>query len=159
MEVKQAVEELLPMWTEIDTDDALELLGPGTVDSRVRAFAVKQLARADDDVSIVFRAAASSPDPFIAEFQELMLYLLQLVQALKFESSASDTRSSRSTASAVSYDDSGLADFLVTRAVKNHVLGYRLYWYLTVEVALEDRQIGKMYAKVIFNFRERLQKV
>ena len=50
-EVKQAVEELLPQWTEIDTDDALELLGPGTVDSRVRAFAVKQLMRADDDVS------------------------------------------------------------------------------------------------------------
>jgi Phosphoinositide 3-kinase family, accessory domain (PIK domain) len=49
-EVKQAVEELLPQWTEIDTDDALELLGPGTVDSRVRAFAVKQLTRADDDV-------------------------------------------------------------------------------------------------------------
>jgi phosphatidylinositol 3-kinase len=53
MEVKQAVEELLPMWTEIDTDDALELLGPSTVDSRVRAFAVKQLARADDDVSLI----------------------------------------------------------------------------------------------------------
>jgi phosphoinositide 3-kinase-like protein len=53
MEVKQAVEELLPMWTEIDTDDALELLGPGIVDSRVRAFAVRQLARADDDARIV----------------------------------------------------------------------------------------------------------
>jgi phosphatidylinositol 3-kinase len=51
-EVKQAVEVVLPMWTDIGTDDALELLGPGTVDSRVRAFAVKQLARADDDVSI-----------------------------------------------------------------------------------------------------------
>lgn len=51
-EVKQAVEELLPVWTEIDTDDALELLGPGTVDSRVRAFAVKQLSRADDEVSV-----------------------------------------------------------------------------------------------------------
>ena len=38
------------MWTDIDMDDALELLGPGTVDSRVRAFAVRQLARADDDV-------------------------------------------------------------------------------------------------------------
>jgi phosphatidylinositol 3-kinase len=50
-EVKQAVEELLPQWTEIDTDDALELLGPNTVDSRVRAFAVRQLSRADDDVS------------------------------------------------------------------------------------------------------------
>lgn len=54
-EVKQAVEELLPMWTEIDTDDALELLGPGIVDSRVRAFAVKQLSRADDDVSLGFQ--------------------------------------------------------------------------------------------------------
>ena len=88
-----------------------------------------------------------------------MLYLLQLVQALKFESSASDTRSSRSTASAVSYDDSGLADFLVTRAVKNRVLEYRLYWYLTVEVALEDRLMGKMYGKVIFNFIKQLLEV
>jgi hypothetical protein len=52
--VKQAVEELLPQWTEIDTDDALELLGPGTIDSRVRAFAVKQLKRADDDVRFPF---------------------------------------------------------------------------------------------------------
>lgn len=42
------------MWTEVDTDDALELLGPGTVDSRVRAFAVRQLNRADDDVTIQF---------------------------------------------------------------------------------------------------------
>ena len=50
-EVKQAVEELLPQWTEIDVDDALELLGPNTVDSRVRAYAVKQLSRAEDDVS------------------------------------------------------------------------------------------------------------
>lgn len=49
-EVKQAVEVLLPMWTDIATDDALELLGPGTVDSRVRAFGVRQLARADDEV-------------------------------------------------------------------------------------------------------------
>jgi phosphatidylinositol 3-kinase len=38
------------MWTEIDMDDALELLGPGTVDARVRAFAVRQLSRAEDDV-------------------------------------------------------------------------------------------------------------
>jgi phosphatidylinositol 3-kinase len=51
IEVKQAVEELLPQWTEIDMDDALELLGPGTVDSRVRAFAVRQLSRADDEVN------------------------------------------------------------------------------------------------------------
>ncbi|KAI0064055.1 atypical/PIKK/PI3K protein kinase [Artomyces pyxidatus] len=135
-EVKQAVEELLPQWTEIDTDDALELLGPGTVDSRVRAFAVKQLTRADDD--------------------ELMLYLLQLVQALKFESAASDQRSSRSTASAISYDDSGLADFLIDRAVQNPILGNRFWWYLTVEVALEDRVMAKMYGKVIYKFQTRI---
>lgn len=42
------------MWTEVDTDDALELLGPGTVDSRVRAFAVRQLNRADDEVKYFF---------------------------------------------------------------------------------------------------------
>lgn len=61
-EVKQAVEELLPMWTEIDTDDALELLGPSTVDSRVRAFAVKQLSRADDDVRNRFLVGHIEPN-------------------------------------------------------------------------------------------------
>ncbi|KII89648.1 hypothetical protein PLICRDRAFT_158734 [Plicaturopsis crispa FD-325 SS-3] len=135
-EVKQAVEELLPQWTEIDTDDALELLGPGTVDSRVRAFAVRQLSRADDD--------------------ELLLYLLQLVQALKFESTASDQRSSRSTTSAISYDDSGLADFLIARGVQNLPLGNRLYWYLMVEVALEDRMMAKMYGRVVFKFMNKI---
>ncbi len=50
-EVKQAVEILLPQWTDIETDDALELLGPEMQDNRVRNFAVKQLSRADDDVS------------------------------------------------------------------------------------------------------------
>ncbi|KAJ3480520.1 hypothetical protein NLI96_g8291 [Meripilus lineatus] len=137
-EVKQAVEELLPQWTEIDIDDALELLGPSTVDSRVRAFAVKQLSRADDD--------------------ELLLYLLQLVQALKFESLASDQRSARSTTSAISYDDSGLADFLISRAVRNPILGNRFYWYLMVEVALEDRVVAKMYGRVVFRFQEKMLK-
>ncbi|KAH8100166.1 atypical/PIKK/PI3K protein kinase [Cristinia sonorae] len=138
-EVKQAVEELLPQWTEIDIDDALELLGPGTVDSRVRAFAVKQLNRADDD--------------------ELLLYLLQLVQGLKFESTASDQRSARSTSSAVSYDDSGLADFLIGRAVRNLILGNRFYWYLMVEVALEDRVMAKMYGRVVYKFMGKILEV
>jgi hypothetical protein len=35
---------------EVGVDDALELLGPGFTDKRVRAFAVKRLERADDDV-------------------------------------------------------------------------------------------------------------
>lgn len=88
-----------------------------------------------------------------------MLYLLQLVQALKFESAASEQRSSRSTTSAISYDDSGLSDFLIARGVKNHVLGNRLYWYLMVEVALEDRMVAKMYGRVVFKFLSKILEV
>ncbi len=87
------------------------------------------------------------------------MYLLQLVQALKFESLASDQRSARSTSSAISYDDSGLADFLIGRAVRNPILGNRFYWYLMVEVALEDRVVAKMYGRVVFRFQEKMLKV
>ncbi|PLW41324.1 hypothetical protein PCANC_17341 [Puccinia coronata f. sp. avenae] len=70
-EVSQAIGTLLPIWSEISLDDALELLGPSEDyrEPRVKKFAVQQLARADDD--------------------ELVLYLLQLVQALKFDLSPS----------------------------------------------------------------------
>lgn len=51
VEAKQAVEKLLPLWgQEVGVDDALELLGPGFTDPGVRAFAVKRLERADDEV-------------------------------------------------------------------------------------------------------------
>ena len=59
-EVKQAVEVLLPMWTDVEMVDALELLGPGFVDGRVRAYAVKQLGRAEDDVSSALEASGFS---------------------------------------------------------------------------------------------------
>jgi phosphatidylinositol 3-kinase len=56
VEAKQAVEKLLPLWgQEIGVDDALELLGPGFTDRRVRAFAVRRLERADDEVSAARR--------------------------------------------------------------------------------------------------------
>lgn len=41
---------LLPLWTEVGIDDALEMVGPEFEDARVRAFAVKHLAKADDEV-------------------------------------------------------------------------------------------------------------
>ena len=87
------------------------------------------------------------------------MYLLQLVQALKFESVASDQRSSRSTTSAISYDDSGLSDFLIARGVTNPIVGNRLYWYLMVEVALEDRVMAKMYGRVVFKFMNKILEV
>lgn len=87
------------------------------------------------------------------------MYLLQLLQALKFESAASDQRSSRSTTSAISYDDSGLADFLIDRGVQNDVLANRFHWYLMVEVALEDKMVAKVYGKVWWKFMEKIKKV
>lgn len=55
------------MWTDIEMDDALELLGPSFIDGRVRAYAVKQLDRADDEVRIRLRISfASSSDWHLA---------------------------------------------------------------------------------------------
>lgn len=48
-EVRQAV-DLLPMWADIDVDDALELLGKEFENRAVRSYAVNQLRKADDDV-------------------------------------------------------------------------------------------------------------
>jgi len=61
-EATQAVETLLPMWSEVEMDDALELLGPaeGFRDRRVRAYAVKQLEQADDEVRALFSSRRPS---------------------------------------------------------------------------------------------------
>jgi phosphatidylinositol 3-kinase len=63
-EAKQAL-ELLEKWDPIDVDDALELLGKHFTAREVRSYAVSRLDSADAE--------------------ELCLYLLQLVQALKYE--------------------------------------------------------------------------
>lgn len=81
------------------------------------------------------------------------------MQALKFESVVSDQRSSRTTTTAISYDDSGLSDFLITRGVANPILGNRLYWYLMVEVALEDRIMAKMYGRVVYKYMKQISEV
>lgn len=87
------------------------------------------------------------------------MYLLQLLQALKFENSAGESRSARSGSGSTAHDDSGLADFLIDRAVRNPVLGNRFHWYLMVEVALEDKQVAKVYGKVWYKFMEKVKKV
>ena len=47
-ESRQAV-QILGKWTEVDVDDALELLGPTFDNPAVRAYAVDRLRKADDD--------------------------------------------------------------------------------------------------------------
>lgn len=70
---------------------------------------------------------------------------------------ASDQRSTRSAANAISYDDSGLADFLIKRSVQNPILGNRFHWYLMVEV--QDKMMSKMYGRIEFRFMTALVEV
>lgn len=130
-ESKQAV-QLLPKWTEIDVDDALELLGPGFDNMAVRAYAVDRLRKADDD--------------------ELQLYLLQLVQALKFERIRPDPTTETST-------DSSLANFLISRACVNVTLGNFFYWYLMVETEDTNQEYKRLFSKVAFEFQVALGKM
>ncbi|OKL64704.1 hypothetical protein UA08_00656 [Talaromyces atroroseus] len=134
-ETRQAM-EILPKWTEIDVDDALELLGPTFDNATVRAYAVERLRKAGDD--------------------ELLLYLLQLVQALKFENAPEES------AEDVAHDSS-LANFLIARAANNFVLGNYLHWYLMVEC--DDTGITnvashrRLFARVEFYFMSELERV
>lgn len=113
-----------------------------------------------------------------SRMQELMLYLLQLVQALKFDSasfsglnSRRDREQSPPSSVALSHDaaqispstsahsslESGLADFLIRRACDNAVLGNNLYWYLQVEC--DDRRYGKMFKRVRASYLDSLSHV
>ncbi|CCJ29853.1 unnamed protein product [Pneumocystis jirovecii] len=129
IEAKQA-HDLLGLWTEIDIDDALELLGPEFKDNIVRGYAVNRLKKADDN--------------------DLILYLLQLVQALRFESSASEALKTNN-------HSSSLANFLIERAIKNEILGINFYWYLMVES--EDKTAGKLFSEIANQFMTGLMEV
>lgn len=127
-EARQAA-PMLEKWAKIDVDDALELLGAQFDDPVVRSYAVERLKNADD--------------------RELQLYLLQLVQALKYEA-ASDG------------DDSSLARFLVTRAANSFTLGNFLHWYLMVEISDSSNDQAPehrdLFAKVEYDFMAELEK-
>jgi phosphatidylinositol 3-kinase len=134
-EPRQAV-QILSKWTEIDVDDALELLGPTFDNPEVRAYAVDRLRKSDDD--------------------ELLLYLLQLVQALKFEHISPDSSEDATR-------DSSLARFLIARATNNFMLGNYFHWYLTVECDDKSEDQGpeyrKLFAQVEYDFMLELVKL
>ncbi|GAX24386.1 phosphatidylinositol 3-kinase [Fistulifera solaris] len=125
-EVVQAA-ELLEQWRKrspIEVTDALKLLGKHVAfqTNLVRDYAIDTLAAAPDS--------------------ELRLYLLQLVQALKYESNGSSNRASPTSVSATrakaidsasTQSVSSLAAFLINRAAMSMELANYLYWYLKVE--------------------------
>ena len=94
------------------------------------------------------------------------MYLLQLVQALKFEHTSvmsSTLRHGRVSqrkrdAALLEDEDCGLSQFLIDRSVANPILGTAFHWYLMIEC--EDRgAVGKMYAKVAFRYMKKLSEV
>ncbi|PHH60907.1 hypothetical protein CDD81_1068 [Ophiocordyceps australis] len=133
-EAKQAI-QVLGRWTEIDVDDALELLGPSFDNPAVRSYAVDRLRKSGDE--------------------ELLLYLLQLVQALKYEHISTDSGHE-------SIHDSSLASFLVQRAAANFMLGNYFYWYLMVECDDHSPEQGQenrnIYREVAYDFVSELVK-
>jgi len=149
-EVIQAT-ELLEQWSPVGIADALKLLGKHMAfrTGMVRSYAIDTLAAAPDG--------------------ELRLYLLQLVQALKFDGSTADELDSSNNrimaadpaAAPLSASDSSkeevslLARFLIDRAASNLKLANDLYWYLKVE--LKDVVYGEHYYTIFSAFEEKLR--
>ncbi|XP_069793565.1 phosphatidylinositol 4,5-bisphosphate 3-kinase catalytic subunit gamma isoform-like [Narcine bancroftii] len=113
----QAVQEvhwLLQSWEpqELDLAVALQLLEASFGDQGVRSLAVRRLEALGTE--------------------QLLQYLLQLVQALKFEP----------------YHDSSLARFLIGRALKSKRIGHFFFWYCRSEV-MSSPLFSDRYAVVL----------
>ncbi|XP_064642151.1 phosphatidylinositol 4,5-bisphosphate 3-kinase catalytic subunit beta isoform-like [Lineus longissimus] len=89
---------LLQIWPKLPPEQALELLDFCYADTSVREFAVVCLKELSDS--------------------DLLHYLLQLVQAIKYES----------------YLECELVEFLLTRALNNRTIGHHLFWLLRSEM-------------------------
>jgi phosphatidylinositol-4,5-bisphosphate 3-kinase len=98
----QEMKRLLDVWIPLPPIEALELLDSRFTEAKIREHAVEWI-----DVL---------PD------EELIDYLLQLVQVLKYEP----------------YHDSALARFLVRRALWSSRVGHSLFWYLKSEMHVQE---------------------
>uniref|UniRef100_A0A3B3C1I5 Phosphatidylinositol-4,5-bisphosphate 3-kinase, catalytic subunit gamma n=1 Tax=Oryzias melastigma TaxID=30732 RepID=A0A3B3C1I5_ORYME len=90
---------LSSMFCGLDVGLAMQLLDCHYSDSHVRSMAVRKLETLEDD--------------------DVLRYLLQLVQAVKFEP----------------YHDSALVRFLLKRALRSKRIGHFLFWFLRSEIA------------------------
>ncbi|EAY05852.1 Phosphatidylinositol 3- and 4-kinase family protein [Trichomonas vaginalis G3] len=106
---------LLQRWQRPPPTIALSLLDSQYADHRVREFAVRCLESLSDD--------------------EIMLYMLQLIQALKYEM----------------YDDSPLCRFLFRRGLNEpKFLGHQLFWQLISEAHISH--IRRRFSSFVVNF-------
>ena len=109
------IPSLLNKWKKLSPTDALCLLDSQYADSTIRSYAVSCLEPLSED--------------------ELMLYMLQLIQALKYEI----------------YDDSDLCKFLFRRGLAEpKFLGHSLFWQLISEAHLSH--IRRRFSSFVVNF-------
>ena len=146
-EVVQTV-ELLDQWRKrspIEVTDALKLLGRNVAfqTSLVRSYAIDTLSKSSDE--------------------ELRLYLLQLVQALKYEEDVSGGTSGGNNDVAHAFSEnksasvSSLSTFLIERASRNVELANFLYSFLRVEL---DNPIYEVRYREVFRlFQVKLSSV
>lgn len=98
----QEMYRLMKIWAPIKPIDALELLDAKFADSKIRAYAVKRLEELSNE--------------------EIVDFLLQLVQALKYEP----------------YHDTDFARFLLRSALSDKVIGHHFFWYLKSEIHVPE---------------------
>lgn len=99
----QEAYQYLYMWEPLSPEQAIRLLGPRYPDPKVRAYAVQTLEK--------------------MAVQDIGLYMLQLVQAVRHER----------------FHDSALARFLLRHALRHPAtLGHQLYWFLKAEIHFPD---------------------
>uniref|UniRef100_A0A3Q0T472 Phosphatidylinositol 4,5-bisphosphate 3-kinase catalytic subunit gamma isoform n=1 Tax=Amphilophus citrinellus TaxID=61819 RepID=A0A3Q0T472_AMPCI len=96
----------------LDVGLAMQLLDCHYSDSQVRSMAVRKLETLEDD--------------------DVLRYLLQLVQAVKFEP----------------YHDSALVRFLLKRALRSKRIGHFLFWFLRSEIA-QSKHYQQRYAVLL----------
>ena len=135
---------LMEEWEHIDLEDALELLSssfaryPG-----VRAFAVNRLESASDE--------------------EITIFLMQLVQALRYDKLAMTSGTTQNGVTETSFSISELAAFLIDRACGNNVIATYLYWYLKVETLApagsSTHQDVDFYHRILKEFISRLEQI
>lgn len=110
----------------------------------------------------------------LANGDELLLYLLQLVQALKFEAIIFENELISNSSLQPSVDDndslimkSPLAKFLIEKSIENNKLGNFFYWYVKVENEDQLNNINnngsdnypiKIYSLVLNKYIENLKK-
>lgn len=98
----QEMHRLLRIWAPIAPIDALELLDSKFADAIVREYAVRRLEELSRE--------------------DLLDYLLQLVQVLKYEP----------------YHRTAFADMLVRAALANKSVGHHFFWYLKSEIHVPE---------------------